>query len=292
MDIQPESILTQLQHEGIIQPKCVLGQQMPGTTDGRVYVVNFHDQPLYVLKMDAPMYIKMVADFLQAYKGSLIPRLYFTDPANEYFIYEYVMGVVNNDKGPKSKWLTTLSESLINCYERISSKKGWGWLDEPLSDSWPDFLQRSIVDARIKIGGLLSEEDHDLVMQIPRTIYGSGNPDGCLLHGDCGVHNFIFDSSILRGVIDPTPMIGPPLYDFIFAFCSSPDELTMDTLLEAVGSLNHSVMQKADHRILIEEVLVQLYCRIGTCLKYHSHHISDYLQAWSYWRNLRNEAIK
>jgi hypothetical protein len=292
MDSQPELILTQLRHEGIIQPNCVLGQQMLGTTEGRVYVVNLNDQPSYVLKMDAPMYIKIVTDFLQAYKGSFIPRLHFTDPNNEYYIYEYVVGVVNKDKGPKSKWLTTLSESLINRYEHISAEKGWGWLEEPLSDSWSDFLQRSIVEARIIIGGLLPEEDYDLVMQIPRATYGSGNPDAYFIHGDCGVHNFIFDSSILKGVIDPTPMIGPPLYDFIFAFCSSPDELTMDTLLGSVGSLKSSVLWKADQRFLIEEVLVQLYCRIGTCLKYHSHHLSDYLKAWTYWRNLRNEAIK
>jgi hypothetical protein len=74
MECPPELIITQLQLEGIIQPNCVLGRQMLGTTEGKVYVVNLNDQPRYILKMDAPMYIKIVTNFLQTYKGVLIPR--------------------------------------------------------------------------------------------------------------------------------------------------------------------------------------------------------------------------
>ncbi len=51
-----------------------------------------------------------------------------------------------------------------------------------------------------------------------------------LLHGDTGVHNFVFHESQLVGVIDPSPMIVPLLYDFTYAFCSSPDDLKVDTL--------------------------------------------------------------
>nr|WP_239587430.1 phosphotransferase [Bacillus pakistanensis] len=41
-----------------------------------------------------------------------------------------------------------------------------------------------------------------------------------LLHGDCGVHNFVFKGGSLSGVIDPTPVLGEPLYDLLYAFCS------------------------------------------------------------------------
>jgi hypothetical protein len=288
LDTQPEQILIQLQRQGIISSQCVLGERMPGTTEGRVYFIYIQDQPVYVLKMDAPMYIKTVTDFLQTYKGGLIPKLHYIDPANAYFIYEHVTGSIYKSKVSKSKWLIALSESLINRYVRVSPSKGWGWLDEPLFDSWHDLLKQSIIEARIKIGDLLTEADHQLVLGIPKAIYGSDQLEAYLLHGDCGVHNFIFDSAVLRGVIDPTPMIGPPLHDFFFAFCSSPDELTMDTLLESLGSFDCPLIQKAvDQRFLIDEVLVHLYCRIGTCLKYHSHQLSDYMDAWTYWRKLK-----
>lgn len=31
-----------------------------------------------------------------------------------------------------------------------------------------------------------------------------------------------------------------------------------------------------------EEVIIQLYCRIGICLKHHPHDLADYLKAWDY----------
>ena len=35
---------------------------------------------------------------------------------------------------------------------------------------------------------------------------------------------------------------------------------------------------------LIEEVIIQLYCRIGICLRHHPHNLADYLKAWNYWK--------
>jgi hypothetical protein len=40
------------------------------------------------------------------------------------------MGVANKEKGPKSKWLATLSESLLNRYDRVGiCSEGLGSLD-------------------------------------------------------------------------------------------------------------------------------------------------------------------
>jgi len=66
-----------------------------------------------------------------------------------------------------------------------------------------------------------------------------------LLHGDCGVHNFIFNDNQLSGVIDPSPITGDPLYDFIYAFCSSPDELSKETIDLVVSYLK--VVEKNNH---------------------------------------------
>ena len=288
MEILPESILVHLRQQGIVHPECVLGQQMSGTTTGKVYAVNLNGEPLYVLKIDMPEHIGLVARFLQTYPGLIFPRLHYVDPAYTYLIYGYVKGKAYEEKWPKSEWLSALAERLINRYERTASAEGWGWLEEPLFDSWPAFLTRRIVEARDRIGDLLPEADHLWVMQLPGKIYRSCSPQACLLHGDCGVHNFIFDSGVLRGVIDPTPMIGPPHYDFLFAFCSSPDDLTMDTLLHAARFLKPSVSPWSDRRMLIGEVLIHLYCRIATCLMHHPADLAEYLEAWAYWIRLRN----
>ena len=104
-----------------------------------------------------------------------------------------------------------------------------------------------------------------------------------MLHGDCGVHNFVYDQNVLKGVIDPSPIVGPVLYDFIYAFCSSPDDLSLETLISTVTLLNHVSIERSR---LIEEVIIQLYCRIGICLKHHPHDLADYLKAWDYWKVL------
>ena len=59
------------------------------------------------------------------------------------------------------------------------------------------------------------------------------------LHGDTGVHNFVFRQNQLVGVIDPDPMAGPVIYDFTYAFCSSPDDLDMETLLDSFALLKN-----------------------------------------------------
>lgn len=78
-------------------------------------------------------------------------------------------------------------------------------------------------------------------------------------------------------------MVGPVLYDFIYAFYSSPDDLNLETLFAAFEFLNH---EPIDNVRLIEEVVLQLYCRIGISAKVHPHDLQDYLKAWDYWKAL------
>ncbi|PZD97001.1 hypothetical protein DNH61_04965 [Paenibacillus sambharensis] len=84
----------------------------------------------------------------------------------------------------------------------------------------------------------------------------------------------------LCGIIDPQPVIGPPAYDLIYAFCSSPDDLSYETISAAFEQL--AVGTKQDR--IYEEVLIGLYFRISTCLKHHPHDLQAYLDAWEWWR--------
>ncbi|WJH35443.1 hypothetical protein N6H14_05245 [Paenibacillus sp. CC-CFT747] len=102
-----------------------------------------------------------------------------------------------------------------------------------------------------------------------------------MLHGDCGVHNFVFQAEALAGVIDPCPAAGPVLYDFLYAFCSSPDDLSRETLLAAAAELEQ---EKPEETELVEQMMIQLYCRIGTCLRHHPQDLPLYLEAWIYWK--------
>ncbi|MBB6675715.1 hypothetical protein [Cohnella lubricantis] len=43
---------------------------------------------------------------------------------------------------------------------------------------------------------------------------------------------------------------------------------------------------RIDRARLIDEVTIQLYCRIGLSKKHHPDDLPDYLQAWEYWKGL------
>lgn len=94
-----------------------------------------------------------------------------------------------------------------------------------LRDSWREFNERSLEGARSNVEGILPAEDFDKMKSIIEDISNVNNTYA--LHGDTGVHNFVFNEGGLMGVIDPSPMMGPILYDFTYAFCSSPDDLNL-----------------------------------------------------------------
>ncbi|MNC56147.1 hypothetical protein D3C75_1057230 [compost metagenome] len=102
-----------------------------------------------------------------------------------------------------------------------------------------------------------------------------------MLHGDTGVHNFVYRGNRLVGVIDPSPMAGPLIYDFTNAFCSSPDDLNLETLFAAFELLKPVTVERSR---LIREVIFQLYCRIGICARVHPHDLEEYLKAWETWK--------
>lgn len=133
-------------------------------------------------------------------------------------------------------------------------------------------------------GDLLPVEDYEKIKSLLESTSGyEGYASRFLLHGDTGVHNFVFDQFTLSGVIDPSPMIGPVLYDFLYAFCSSPDDLNLETLLAAFDLLHQ---EHTDRSRLIEETLIQLYCWIGICSIHHPQDLNEYLKAWDYWKGL------
>jgi Phosphotransferase enzyme family len=277
--IDVQDILKSLCEAGIVSRNCQLNNKMSGTTDGLVYTLTVSDEPTYVLKFDTPNEISAAKQLLVIYKNSkLIPKVIYTDPSNRFMIYTYIKGTTHYNRGSKLNWLTLLVKDLLNRYVIYHQTDKWGRLELP-RESWREFNERSLEGARLNVRNLLPIEDYDQVRALIDRI--SQVQEKYLLHGDTGVHNFVFHDHKLTGVIDPSPMVGPVIYDFTYAFCSSPDDLDLDTLFAAYRMLNHMPM---DRSRLIEEVIFQLYCRIGICAKHHPHDLEDYLKAWKYWR--------
>ncbi|TCZ76109.1 hypothetical protein E0485_14800 [Paenibacillus albiflavus] len=281
--IDVEGVLSTLREKGIIEDNAKVMGTMSGTTDGLVYTLAVHEEPKYIFKIDHKESIRVVSKLHQAYINSpLLPKLIYRDPVHDFIVYTYVAGTTHYNRGAKKEWLSRLVQDLLNHYSISHDTDKWGRL-ERLRDSWREFNERSLEGARMNLGDLLPNEDYERVKSLLDSV---SQVDGkYLLHGDTGVHNFVYRDNEIVGVIDPSPMVGPVIYDYTYAYCSSPDDLDLETLLTTYDLLDHSSIDKSR---LIDNVIFQLYCRIGICAKVHPHDLSDYLHAWEYWRGYLN----
>ncbi|MFT9846461.1 phosphotransferase [Aneurinibacillus sp. REN35] len=286
MDSAIQTFIKELQQKKVLPQENVTFTSMSGTTASIVGILSCDNNALFVIKTEDRKQIEVTSAFLTAYKHvSILPDLYYVDPMQRYVIYTYIPDNHNYHPGAKTKLLHTLSTHLFHFYQPCRSLYGWGWADEP-SSSWSDFLIKRITEAKPFVSGCVPDTDFEMVQKAAQDSSRlCGNADPYLLHGDCGIHNFLFDSQgDLQGIIDPIPVLGPPIYDLTFAFCSSPDELVLDAIIPAAIHLYPA--RANDPAWLREEVLIALYCRLAACRKHHPQDLSHYLTAWSYWKSL------
>lgn len=242
-------------------------------------------RPVLVVKANAPGMIAAEAAFLRAYvQVPLLPRLQYVDSGCRYLAYRYKQGRVSFPPGTKAAALLALVDGLFNRYVRVERGRGWGRSEDALT--WDEYLRDRVAGARYRLQGRLPAADHAVVAGLldrPWRRRLAAAPV-YLLHGDCGFHNLLFEGAALTGVIDPTPLFGPPIYDLVYAFCSSPDDLTRETLQLAAARLRGWVPPTP--AALWEEAVVGLYCRMGSCLLHHPHDFLAFLEAWRRWRVL------
>lgn len=255
-----------------------------GTTNGVLYTLIAKKMPSYVIKIDNSKIITSTQDFLLAYHDvKLLPDVLYTDNKKEFIAYSYISGETHYNRGSKLEWMTILIKELFNKYKKVDKDIPWGRVNGIYRNSWSDFNQSSLESAQKNIGDFFTSEDHKRVEFLVKKLNAYQNQEEkYYLHGDTGVHNFVYLDNQLKGVIDPSPLIGPKVYDFTYAFCSSPDSLNLSTLFSSFSLWSSDAYFTKER--LLDEVLFQLYTRIGLCIKVHPHDLSGYMEAWKEWR--------
>ncbi|MBO9129560.1 phosphotransferase [Bacillus sp. 165] len=282
-----EQIMEELQDKEIIK-KHGQYRKLSGGTTSTVGAIEYNGKPKYVVKINGREVLAAESEFLTMYQAEpLFPKLCYVDPYYRYIVYKYMPGQINYQRKNKCSMLSFLSCHIINNYRSIPNINTWGWLEEP-KDSWESFLVSRVIEAHETIGSYLSEEDYKLIYELAQRSKEIRSEKGpYLIHGDFGVHNFLFDGEQLVSVIDPTPVSGEPVYDLIYAFCSSPDDLHLEVIQPAVALL-HTWRPKNEIE-LYKEVLLGLYCRIATCIRWHQQDLPQYLSAWNRWKYEYNQ---
>ncbi|CAG9607029.1 hypothetical protein [Pseudoneobacillus rhizosphaerae] len=278
-------IINSLIHQGLFEKDDIEVKGLKsGTTNGILYTLFINKMPVYVIKIDQPKVITSTEEFLLAYKDvKLLPDVLYTDSNKEFIVYSYISGETHFNRGSKIEWMTILIDQLFNIYQKVNQSSSWGRVNGIQRKTWSDFNQSSLEYAQENIGDFFSAEEHKRVeLLVNKLNTHTDEEEKYYLHGDAGVHNFVYMNNQLRGVIDPSPLIGPKIYDFTYAFCSSPDSLNLTTLLSLFTLLTVDVSFTEER--LVDEVLFQLYTRIGVCIKVHPHDLSEYMEAWKEWR--------
>lgn len=273
-----ETVISELIRDAVITDGETSYRSLKGGTVSDVYLLESAGRK-YVVKGNTEAVIRSEVDFLRYYEGlHMMPELLYTDALYQYIVYAFIEGEAEY-RGGKKEVLKILVSQLINHY-RPAKNNGWGWVDEP-SDSWQDFQTKEVAYAHPIIGSHLEDEVHAFIANL--SLHSTFKGSRYLLHGDCGMHNFIFSEGILHGVIDPTPVIGDPVYDLIYAFCSSPEDLTKETVLEGFQLLR---VGQAGEQELFEQILIALYIRLETCLRHHPEDFREYINAFHYWYSI------
>ncbi|MET3728214.1 fructosamine-3-kinase [Fictibacillus halophilus] len=281
MDIQ--EIISKLNKENTLNSEVIMHKPLSGGTVSQLFLLQTKDGKKYALKVNEPKIIQSEVQYLKSYSHlEILPDFQFVEATNKYLVYSFIEGSTSYISGNKRELLETLVHELINHYKTAPDFNGWGWADEP-THSWYSFLLSRTQEASGILDTHLKKEDYHLVVDLIEK-HKESKIRPFLLHGDLGVHNFIFHNGQLKGVIDPCPVIGDPLYDFIYAFCSSPDDLTKATFDAATVCL--SVGKNYETSTIYEYVLIGLYHRLATCKKHHPNDFEEYVKAWYYWKEI------
>ncbi|MCM3609882.1 aminoglycoside phosphotransferase family protein [Planococcus sp. MERTA32b] len=274
MDIPIKKIISELIKQNVISAEPSIFKKLSGGTVSELYLLKVNDSE-YVLKLNDPEVTGPESLFLNTYKeAGMLPKLLYVAPSNTYIVYSFISGSTDYNGSSKKEVLKELVEGLLNQYVKFPSESGWGWVDSP-SASWQDFLRNEVSYAQKSIGSSIRPADHQLVADLVEKI--DPNAKAYLLHGDCGFHNFIFDDQHLVGIIDPAPVIGAPGYDLVYAFCSTPNDLTKETFDYAIHWLKERPVE------IYELVVIGLYLRIALCSKHHPADLPHYMRAWTEW---------
>ena len=271
-----ETIANEIIAKGILPKAACCLREMKGGTQSVVGVIGTPEMPdQWMVKSNSREIIAAETRFLQVYKGNpLLPAIHYIDPDDRYFIYSYIPGSTSYKYGNKMKFMEELISGLISKYVPPASPEEYEWVEAP------ERVMDEIHYSRGVIGDRLEEDDHALAESVHlRRDERLTRERLVVLHGDLGVHNLLFDDERLSGVIDPLPGVGRPLYDALYAFCSSPDDLRFEMLREIAARLDSSTKPQE----LAEDMLLALYFRISTCLRHHPQDFDAYLEAWRDW---------
>ena len=245
-------------------------QEMKQGTDSKVFLVNNK----YIFKFHNENTIKSEYEFFNGYKCELNEEIVFVSEDYSYIVYLFIK---NNKRFLCDDSLILKLKNYVEGYpEFIGDKFGFLYNE---TETWKNFLLAEVYDKKDFALKVLSEKDFQ------KTLYAVELIDKYkfnkkLIHGDFGLYNLLFYNYELVGIIDPQPIIGDPLYDFLFCIFSEEDIAKPEIIENIYKFLPNEPKDKVDSMMR-----VVLFGRIARCVKYNLSEKNHFIDLWNKLNN-------
>ena len=240
-------------------------QEMKNGTDSKVFLVN----EKYIFKFHNPNTIKAEFEYFNSYPCDINEKIVFVSKDYSYIVYEFIEndGTLENIES-----LILKIKDYVDVYPVFDGDK-FGFLFEE-TNTWLECLKNELEDKKVHSLKVLNESDYQKALHALEML-GNYTFTKKLMHGDFGLHNLLFLNHRLIGIIDPQPLIGDPLYDFIFCILSDEDIAKPEIIMNLHAFAPNEPKEKIDAMIVFV-----LFCRIARCVKYHLAELDHFKKLW------------
>lgn len=255
--------------------KLISLKKLKGGNHNRTYAINNK----YFVKFKDELSVKEEKMYFGKNNKPYSPKLYSSNIKEKYLIYE----LLDAKDFDNEELIPDLLEKAFSYSKKLikTKKKGYGYYGIE-NNSWIDFLNQEVDVSKDYLKNYLDELDFKIVDKSLNEIKEYSFTKK-ILHGDFGLHNVMISSDRDIYFIDPEPVLGDWIYDYIF-FCFS-DVLTIRkiTFDEIVNKINE------DKNKVKAMMVIVLFNRLRRMLKYSSEDYEEYLKLWKELEDYYND---
>ena len=269
----------QIELEKILGQKINSIKKLVGGSRDHIYSL-VTDEGRYIFKSGDTDSISSQIEFYEQYSDlPYLPQLIYSNSDRSELIITQITGEKSREHYDKEAILTVLIDRFIFRYKIVNSEL-FGFTSKFLAGkTFSDFLVIQAKDAYSYIQDLFPPVVLEGIQKTIRECYKEKVfKQQYLLHGDLGFHNFFYSKNKLLGIIDPDPIIGHPVYDLMFAFCSTPEQINPESLERSFDRLNNYFPINKSR--MYDYFTIALFKRIASCKKHHPNDLEKYMSIW------------
>ncbi len=273
------SLFSDLVKNGYLTTEYKFVRSISGMTNARVFHVFDRGVDL-AIKIETPEFSKNTQGavmFLEEYRDiKFFPKLLFSVLKRNTFAYEFILGKTR-DRLISDQEFEFIIDAVINNYKKSGNLDTWGEHYD-IKSTFLDYIM-SLLNLEKNISEELLPGEYDSILDELTINFVDIKPEPYFIHGDLGIHNIIFDSGIIVGIIDPQPVFGLPVMDSMFLFTSSEHIKSFDLIvfMKLIEKTNNSSYPK---EALISLFRAVLYIKIGKAKRFCRAELNNYIDIY------------